>query len=68
MTKKHYIAIQWCFANKIYVSPLPKKSGIYIEIKEKNKRIISPQHYSQKKLQNKIWELYLYLYQKYNHG
>jgi hypothetical protein len=40
MTKKHYKAIQWCFANDIFVSPMPRKSGIYIEIKEKNKKII----------------------------
>jgi len=67
MTKKHYKAIQWCFGNDIFVSPMPRKSGIYIEIKEKNKKIISPNHYSQKELQKKIWELYLYLYEKYNH-
>lgn len=66
MTKKHYKAIQWCFANNIYVSPLPRKSGIYIEIKIKNKKIISPNHYNKKELQIKIWELYLYLYNANN--
>ncbi len=68
MTKKHYKAIQWCFANNIYVSALPKLNGLYIEIKEKNKKIISPDTYTQKQLQIKIWQLYLYLYEKYNNG
>ena len=68
VTQKHYKAIQWCINNKIFVSAYPTLKGLKIEIKHNNKVIISEQTYDQNELQNKLWELYLYLYKKYYNG
>jgi hypothetical protein len=66
VTKIHYKAIQWCINNKIYVSALPTINGLKIEINHNKKITISDKTYSQNELQNKLWELYLYLYKQNN--
>ena len=66
MTREHYKAIQWCINNDILVSALPTKRGTKIEIVNKIKRKVSPKTYKKDELHLKIWELYLYLYQKYS--
>ena len=66
MTKKHYKAIQFCINNNIYVSAYPTKIGTKVEINNNGKIFISPNTYSKKQLDLKIWELYLYLYDQNN--
>lgn len=66
LTQNHYKAIQWCINNNIFVGALPTIKGIKIEIKHNDKIIISNKTYEQNELQNKLWELYLYLYKKYS--
>jgi hypothetical protein len=66
MTKKHYKAMQWCISNNIYVSAYPTTIGTKVEIINNGKTFISPNTYTKKQLDFKIWELYLYLYDQNN--
>jgi hypothetical protein len=71
-TDVHYKAIVWCFRNKIFVKPHAKKNGeIILEIhnsykKKKNCVTISPESYTKCDSQQKIWDLYVKLFDKYN--
>ncbi len=71
MTKKikvnenHYKALQWCLKNNIKVGVKPTKRGLKVEINDNNKITLSPSYYPNIEAQNKCWELYLYIYEKY---
>ena len=71
MTKKiqvnedHHKALQWCLKNNIKVGVKPTKRGLKIEINDNDKITLSPSYYTNIESQNKCWDLYLYLYQKY---
>ena len=64
-TDEHQKALQWCLKNNIKIGVKPTKRGLKIEINDNNKVTLSPSFYSQIDAQNKCWELYLYIYQKY---
>ena len=65
MTDKHYAAMSFCFKNEIYIYPKVAKGGYTIEIQDKNKYLVSPVVYTKKEMEYKIWELYLYFYDKF---
>ncbi len=64
-TDEHQKALQWCLKNNIKVGVKPTKRGLKIEINDNDKITLSPSYYTNIEAQNKCWDLYLYLYQKY---
>ena len=59
----------WCLENniKVYIVPIKESKAVFIEINDDGTLIKSPHTYtSQKDASDKIWDLYLYLYNKKN--
>ena len=66
---KYFKAQSWCLENniKVYIVPVKNKKECYIEIYDDNRLIRSPNKYkNQSKASDKMWDLYLYLYNKKN--
>lgn len=65
-------AQSWCLENNItvYIVPIQNKKECFVEINDNGELIRSPQEYvNQSVASDKIWDLYLYLYnQKSKHG
>jgi hypothetical protein len=65
-------AQSWCLKNniKVYIVPVLNKKECFVEINDDGKLIRSPQEYKNQSIASeKIWDLYLYLYnQKSKHG
>jgi hypothetical protein len=65
-------AQSWCLKNniKVYIVPVRNKKECFVEINDDGKLIRSPQEYKNQSIASeKIWDLYLYLYnQKSKHG
>jgi|TARA_R100000963_G_C4638989_1_gene102732 hypothetical protein len=60
-------AQSWCLENniKVYIVPIKGKKECYIEIYDDNRLIRSPKKYKNQSIaSSKIWDLYLYLYNK----
>ena len=64
-TDEHRIAVQWCIKNDIKVAIHPTTKGLRIEIDERGKKTLSPGSYNVITANNKVWEIYLYIYKKY---
>lgn len=70
-TEAHYKAMLWCYRNKIYIKPRGTKKGeVQLEIHNSYKRTkncitFSPETYTQCESQQKIWNLYVKLFDKY---
>ena len=69
---KYLKAQSWCLKNniKVYIVPVLNKKECFVEINDDGKLIRSPQEYKNQSIASeKIWDLYLYLYnQKSKHG
>lgn len=66
---KYLKAQSWCLENniKVYIVPIKESKAVFIEINDDGTFIKSPHTYtSQKDASDKIWDLYLYLYNKKN--
>ena len=64
---KYFKAQSWCLENniKIYIVPIQFKKECFIEIFDNGNLIRSPKKYKdQTEASDKIWDLYLYLYNK----
>ena len=62
---KYFKAQSWCLKNniKIYIVPIQFKKACFIEIFDNGTLIKSPKKYNdQTEASDKIWDLYLYLY------
>jgi hypothetical protein len=62
-------AQSWCLDNniKVYIVPIKESKAVFLEINDDGTLIKSPHTYtSQKDASDKIWDLYLYLYNKKN--
>ena len=60
-------AQSWCLKNniKVYIVPIQFKKECFIEIFDNGNLIRSPKKYKdQTEASDKIWDLYLYLYNK----
>lgn len=60
-------AVSWCLANniKIYIKPLRNKKDVQVEVNYNGRIINSGKTYSNQSIaSDKIWELYLYFYEK----
>lgn len=64
-TDRHYKAIQWCINNNIKVAVHPTRAGLKVVIDENGLKSMSPGTYTNNEANDKVWELYLYLYDKY---
>lgn len=68
----YFKAQSWCLKNniKVYIVPVRNKKECFVEINDDGKLIRSPQEYKNQSIASeKIWDLYLYLYnQKSKHG
>ena len=68
---KYLKAQSWCLKNniKIYIVPIKGKKKCFVEINDNGELIRSPHTYtSQKDASDKIWDLYLYFYDKKNNN
>ena len=65
VTDQHQKAIKWCINNNIKVGVKPTKKGLKVEINNNGTETVSPNIYNNVEACNKVWELYLYLYNKY---
>ena len=65
VTDKHQKAMQWCINNNIKVGVKPTKNGLKVEINNNGTVVVSPTIYENVDACNKVWELYLYIYDKY---
>ena len=66
---KYLKAQSWCLENniKVYIFPIKNKKKCFVEINDNGELIRSPKTYAyQKDASDKIWDLYLYLYNKKN--
>ena len=63
MTKKHFEAISWCIENGIKVYVNPTKKGLSVQINDNGQIVQSPETYTKKQADLKVWALYLYLYE-----
>lgn len=66
---KYLKAQSWCLDNniKIYIVPIKNKKECYIEICDNSLFIKSPNTYKNQSIaSSKIWDLYLYYYNKNN--
>jgi len=64
---KYLKAQSWCLENniKVYIVPIKDSNAVFLEINDDGTLIKSPHTYtSQKDASDKIWDLYLYLYNK----
>jgi len=64
-----YDAFQWCAENGIFIYCLPNKNNekLYgIEVNNNGKITRSGKKYKKNEVDTKIWELYCYMYTKYN--
>ena len=62
-------AQSWCLENniKVYIVPVKNSKAVFLEINDDGTLIKSPNTYtSQKDASDKIWDLYLYLYNNKN--
>jgi len=62
-------AQSWCLENniKVYIVPVKGSKAVFLEINDDGTLIKSPHTYtSQKDASDKIWDLYLYLYNNKN--
>ena len=60
-------AQSWCLKNniKVYIVPIQYKKECFVEIFDNGSLIRSPKKYKdQTEASNKMWDLYLYLYNK----
>lgn len=63
---QEYEAYKWCINNDILIAPFAKSDvEWWIEINNKGKLHRSPEFYSHKDLWPKIFEFYLYYFEKY---
>ena len=65
VTEQHQKAMHWCITNNIKVGVKPTKKGLKVEINNNGSVNVSPNIYDNVEACNKVWELYLYLYNKY---
>ena len=68
---KYLKAQSWCLENniKVYIVPIKGKKKCYVEINDNGELIRSPKIYDNQKIaSDKIWDLYLYLYNKKNNN
>jgi hypothetical protein len=63
MTEKHFEAISWCIENGIKVYVNPTKKGLSVQINDNGQIVQSPETYTKKQADLKVWALYLYLYE-----
>ncbi len=66
---KYFKAQSWCLKNniKIYIVPIRNRKSCYVEIDNNNTIIRSPNIYKNQKIaSDKIWDLYLHIYNKHN--
>lgn len=62
---KPHIAQSYCFKENILIYPVPvNKNTFSIEVNFKGKKKLSDLKYNKVKLNEKIWELYEYFYNK----
>ena len=62
---KPHVAQSYCFKENILIYPVPvNKNTFSIEVNFKGKKKISDLKYNKVKLNEKIWELYEYFYNK----
>ncbi len=64
---KYLKAQSWCLKNniKVYIVPIKDSNAVFVEIYDDGELIRSPHTYTaQKEASSKIWDLYLYLYNK----
>ncbi len=67
MNNKAHTAMSWALKNGIKIYVVATKKGLGIVIEDNGKKVRSPDIYSNNKAASaKIWELYTYLYKKYN--
>ena len=62
-------AQSWCLKNniKVYIVPIQYKKECFVEIFDNGSLIRSPKKYKdQTEASNKMWDLYLYLYNQKN--
>ena len=64
-TDEHRNAVQRCIKNDIKVAIHPTIKGLRIQIDERGKKTLSPNSYNKVEANNKVWEIYLYIYKKY---
>ena len=65
----YFKAQSWCLENniKVYIVPVKGSKAVFLEINDDGTLIKSPHTYtSQKDASDKIWDLYLYLYNSKN--
>ena len=66
---KYFKAQSWCLENniKVYIVPVKDSKAVFLEINDDGTLIRSPKTYAyQKDASDKIWDLYLYLYNNKN--
>ena len=63
MSEKHFEAISWCIENGIKVYVNPTKKGLSVQINDNGQILQSPETYTKKQADLKVWALYLYLYE-----
>ena len=62
---KPHVAQSYCFKENILIYPVPvNKTTFSIEVNFKGKKKLSDVKYNKVKLNEKIWELYEYFYNK----
>ena len=62
---KPHVAQSYCFKENILIYPVPvNKNTFSIEVNFKGKKKLSDLKYNKVKLNEKIWELYEYFYNK----
>ena len=67
MNTDQYQAMSWALKNGIKIYIVATRKGLEIVIEDNGKKVRSPDIYSNNKAASaKIWELYTYLYKKYN--
>lgn len=67
MGNKYFDAQSWCLKNgiKIYIVPIRNRKSCYIEVNDNGKLTKSPIIYKNQSIaSDKIWELYLHLYDR----
>ena len=65
-TDEELEAYSWCIKNGIHISPLAKdETNWFIEITINNKTNRSPETYKKVVIWEKLFEYYLYYYEKY---
>ncbi len=67
MNNKAHKAMSWALKNGIKIYIVATRKGLGIVIEDNGKKVRSPDIYSNNKAASaKIWELYTYIYKKYN--